>query len=86
MAKLRAKAVMGKVHIDTSDDILTLVFKRTMDPLTTTVQVLRNGKPIGVEFTVNGKYPEYGIHRARFEGLVPMDRRTACPRCHSPIH
>jgi len=84
MAALRAKARENMVYIDTSDDLLTLVFTR--NPPKTTVQVLRNGKPIGVEFTMTGKDLAYGLERARFEGLVPTDRRSTCPRCHMPIH
>ena len=84
MAVLRAKAGENKVYIDTSDDVLTLVFAR--NPPTTKVQVLRNGKPLGVEFTMTGKDPAYGLERARFEGMVPTDQRLTCPRCHMTIH
>jgi len=84
MAVLRAKAREDKVYIDTSEDVLTLVFAR--NPPTTKVQVLRNGKPLGVEFTMTGKDLAYGLERARFEGLVPTDRRSTCPKCHMAIH
>ena len=83
MAVLRAKARENKVYIDTSDDVLTLVFAR--NPPTTKVQVLRNGKPLGVEFTMTGKEIACGLERARFEGLVPTDRRLTSPRCHTAI-
>jgi len=84
MAVLRAKARENKVYIDTSDDVLTLVFTR--DQPTTKVLVLRNGKPFGVEFAMMGKALGYGLERARFEGLIPSDRRMTCPRCHMTIH
>lgn len=86
MAKLRAKASNDVVYIDTSCDILALVFRRTANPLTTRVQVLRNGKQMDVDFEVNGKDPDFGLHRAKFENIVPTDRRQTCPRCHSAIH
>jgi hypothetical protein len=83
MAVLRSKARENRVYIDTSDDVLTLIFTR--NPSTTKVQVLRNGKPLGIEFTMTGKEPACGLERARFEGLVPTDRRFTCPRCHMTV-
>lgn len=73
MAKLRAKAATDKVYVDTSDDLLTFAFTRKVAPLTTTVKVLRNGRSIGVEFTLTGKDSAYALERARFEGMISTD-------------
>jgi len=82
---LRAKAMMDRVNIDTSEDILTLVFKRSMNG-PTTVTVLRNGKPTDISFTCDKpKDPGYGSARAQFEGLVAVDRRHSCPKCGAHI-
>lgn len=85
MAKLRTKAQGNRVLIDTSEELLVLLFHRF--PSGSWADVVRNGRPTGLRIHLDGAKDGdgYGRARAEFESIVPDDRVHSCPHCRRSV-